>query len=324
MKINKLFKIPLCVFLFTRLWCIETSYLPLSIIENLYEVGFYSRGVAENSFYSIFGKFTIRREHLFSISVVQENFSCGLYDWTSQKVKEEIFVDYYCNLGYRYQFWDIDKPFLAVALGCKYYEKEKMFFYDFDFSVLSSPAITLGVENIGSLEKFFVMFSQRFNFPINIFCGLKLDTSHFNNQLNWCGSFFVNFSLKEFRRFSELSLRFEERFTKYGHFASFVGITLGFKNVISNADLVTTSNVSVHDLLGSNGDFSLKIIKRKYTPEVEMLIKEFRNLEKEVYKIKDFVLGYKMIEDIRSLIEQEAYDQARGLIEKLRLYLKEW
>jgi len=316
----------LLLFLSVKL-CSETigpDFLPLSAVDNVNEIGFYTRGVSDNSFYSIFGKLTLRREHLFSFSFVREDFSCTLYDFTSAKVKNEIFVDYYYNLGYRYQFWDIDRPFLAVAGSCRYYEKEKLFFYDFDFSILSSPVISIGVEDINGLERFFVLVTQRFNLPVDVFCGLKLSSNYVDNQPNWSGTAFVGFSLREFRRFSDLGIRLEERFTRYGHLSTFLGITLGFKNFVHNADLMVDSNVSSHDYLGINGDFKLKVFKLKHPPEVEMLIKEFRSLEKEVYKIQGFVLGQKMIEDIRSLIEQGAYEQARGVIEKLRLYLKEW
>jgi Arc/MetJ-type ribon-helix-helix transcriptional regulator len=54
------------------------------------------------------------------------------------------------------------------------------------------------------------------------------------------------------------------------------------------------------------------------------LIRELRDLQEVVSRIKNFTLGQSMVETARSLIQQGAYDQAREVIDKLRLYLKEW
>ena len=308
---------------------INVDNQPLSAVGSVNEVGFYIRGIEDRQVLGLFGKYTLLREHLFSLCVLQEDFSYTVYDEHARLLRKEEVSKYSYTLGYRYQFWDIDKPFLGFALKAKYMDS---FSFDVDFTVYESktktffyPSISLGVEDILFIPRYFVVVSQEIRAPISVLFGLKGSIAVAEESRGWQVGFWVGASLKEFKRFSDLSFRVESDFSEAGYLRTNVGLTLGFKDVVfKKADVETTTKYRYHEYLGDNAEFVVKVVRKKHTPEVENLIKELRELEVVVSRIRDFTLGQSMVEEARALIQQGAYDQAREVVEKLRLYLKEW
>jgi len=303
---------------------------PLSAIDNVDELGLYTCGIADNYVASLFGKYTLGRAHLLSLAATHKLYSYELYDETSQKIGSQQEGIYGYVLGYRYQFWDVDAPFLGFAVKGKY-EKDN-FTFDTDVTIygiksktLFLPAITLGVENAPVLPRWYLIFSEEILAPINFLVGLKGSLLSVEDETTWQAGFFVVVSIKEFKRFSKLELRVDSDFSPVGYLRTNVGVVLSFRDIFSpRVDLEVGTKYRRHVYLGDNGEFYVKAQKKRYTPEVENLIRELRELQEVVSRIKDFTLGQSMVETARSLIQQGAYDQAREVIDKLRLYLKEW
>lgn len=326
---------------FFLLWVLRTQtigavlpdydYLPFSAQENVCEVGFHTCGVSNDNIFSLFGKYTLGRQHSFLLSLTQFDFGYDVYNDVSQKTGSVHKLYYSAVVGYRYQFWDIDKPFLAVGVKTKYLSNIQDYDLDLDLTVLEtktktffSPAVSLGIEDIRSLVRYFIVLQQEIKAPINISFGLKGSLLSVENVRSWQAGFFVVATLKEYRRFSDLGLRVSSDFANSGYLRTSVNIVLGLKDILPRADLKFETGYRYHEFLGDNGEFLIKLTRKRYTPEVEVLISELRDLERVVMRIKDFTLGQQMVEDARSLIQQGAYDQAREVIEKLRQYLKEW
>jgi hypothetical protein len=303
---------------------------PLSAIDNVDELGLYTCGIADNYVASLFGKYTLGRVHLLSLAVTHKLYSYELYDETSQKVGSQQEGVYGYILGYRYQFWDVDAPFLGFAVKGKY-EKEALTFdtdvtiYGIKSKTLFLPAITLGVENAPVLPRYYLIFSEEILTPINFLLCLKCSLLSVEDETTWQAGFFVAVSIKEFKRFSKLELRVDSDFSPVGYLRTNVGVVLSFRDLIRpRVDLEVGTKYRSHVYLGSNGEFYIKAQRKRYTPEVENLIRELRDLQEVVSRIKNFTLGQSMVETARSLVQQGAYDQAREVIDKLRLYLKEW
>jgi hypothetical protein len=303
---------------------------PLSAIDNVDELGLYTCGIADNYVASLFGKYTLGRAHLLSLAVIHKLYSYELYDETSQKIGSQQEGIYGYVLGYRYQFWDVDAPFLGFAVKGKY-EKDN-FTFDTDVTIYGTksktlflPAITLGVENVPVLPRYYIILSEEILTPINFLVGLKGSLLTIEDETVWQAGFFVVVSIKEFKRFSKLELRIDSDFSQAGYLKTNVGVVLSFRDLIRpRVDLEVGTKYRSHVYLGDNGEFYVKAQRKRYTPEVENLIRELRELQEVVSRIKDFTLGQSMVETARSLIQQGAYDQAREVIDKLRLYLKEW
>jgi hypothetical protein len=257
-------------------------------------------------------------------------YSYELYDETSQKIGFQRERIYGYILGYRYQFWDVDAPFLGFAVKGKY-EKDN-FTFDTDMTIygISSKTLflsmfTLGVENLPVLPRYYLIFSEEILAPINFLIGLKGSLVSLKGETTWQAGFFVAASIKEFKRFSKLELRIDSDFSQAGYLKTNVGVVLSFRDIFSpRVDLEVGTKYRSHVYLGNNGEVYVKAQRKRYTPEVESLIRELRELQEVVSRIRNFALGQNMVETARSLIQQGAYDQARDVIEKLRLYLKEW
>jgi len=303
---------------------------PLSVIDNVDELGLYTCGIADNYVASLFGKYTLGRAHLLSLAVIHKLYGYELYDETSQKIGSQQEGIYGYVLGYRYQFWDVDAPFLGFAVKGKY-EKDN-FTFDTDVTVygiksktLFLPTITLGIENVPVLPRYYLVFSEEILTPISFLVGLKGSFVSVDDETTWQAGFFVAASIKEFKRFSKLELRVDSDFSQAGYLRTNIGIVLSFRDLIKpRVDFEVGTKYRSHVYLGDNGEFYVKAQRKRYTPEVENLIKELRELQEVVSRIKDFTLGQSMVETARSLIQQGAYDQAREVVDKLRLYLKEW
>lgn len=327
--------------LFAQVWLDGKSFdilsLPVSLLEKQYFCSLYYRDynkIGRNSF-GIYGVLSLFRSNLFLLDIVHSRIS---YDKINNKgvfvgkAEEELWGGV---IGYRYQLWDVDRPFLGLGIKVKY-DTLDVYGVDTDITFYSqqaeilSPHVSLGFEDFGFVPKAFILLYRDIPGKIlgcNYFAkGLYLLREQ-NLQFE-CGVGGMLYQLppgKISNFVDNLEATFFVRITRYGLENFGFSISLNFRKTPSFPLFLGLRSTSYNNkYIGGSNVSEIYYREVVTTRDVKKLLEEVRELEARVRQIEGFNLGRDMIIQIKQLIKMGAYEQAKSAIEELREYLLEW